>query len=155
TAAACRFTPRTADHSSKACPRDLQTKHWYRPKRTLTENERLRECFEPCTGQGPRHWSPRCTAASNCNCSRTARIGICSRSNEKFTPGMPPPPLRPTEKRNRYLNPHTPTRWPTDPTTWVFHRAANSSSSDRRPPSASPRRLFRVANLRLCAASAT
>src|SRR5208337_1444997 len=72
TAAAYRVTPRTADHSAKAWPRDPQEKHWYRPKATFTENERLRGFREQCTGQGPRHWSPCRTIASNCNCCRTS-----------------------------------------------------------------------------------
>ena len=60
-AAACRLIPLTADHSSRACPREPQRKQRYRPSRTLTENDRLLALSEPCTGHGPRHWSPQQT----------------------------------------------------------------------------------------------
>jgi len=67
-------------------------------------------------------------------------------------PGMAPPPLQLTEKRNRYLNHQARNRWPLDPTTCP---AANSSVHDRRLRTVSPSWLFLVATVHPYSASAT
>ena len=103
-AAACTLILCTADHNSNACPRVPQSKHWYRPNRTFTENERLWGFREPCTGHGPRHWFRAALLV------RTARGGgpLASRSargaSRKSMPGIVLHPFSGTEKRNRYWN---------------------------------------------------
>ncbi len=149
-AAACTLILCTAHHNSKACPRVPQSKHWYRPNRTFTENGRLRGFREACTGHGPRHCSPRRTVASNCSRRRTSRIVIRSRSKPKSMPGIVSPPLPPTEKRNRYWNPRLRPRAPPGPTASFAWAATDGPAENRWPPAVSPSWLLPAANARLC-----
>jgi hypothetical protein len=146
-AAVYKLTPCTTDHSSKAWPCDPQAKQWYRPKRRFTENERLREFCEPCTGQAPRHWSPRCTVGSNCKRRKTSRMVIRSQSSRKSTPGIVSSPFSGIEKRNRYCNRP---RSPTEPTAWFAWADTDESAEDRWPPQVSPNWPLPASSILLC-----
>ena len=108
-----RTTPRPLDTGSRHAPRTTAPRHG-RAIRSQSNgtvpyagSPKMSDFVafeEPCTGQGPRHWSPRRTVGSNCKRRRTSRIAIRSQSSRKSTPGIVSPPFAGTEKRNWYWN---------------------------------------------------